>query len=916
MHCSGLAASSSTSTSTTRAATTTSSTGCPARMRYPNLVLSRGLTNEEALLKWFWATHDPGRAQGDHAHAELRRGQAALVDVRRRVPGQLVADRRWTATRSSPDRDARDRPLRTEDGLRCPSPRDSSARSSRSTGSDPIECAFNPQSYTVSKTNIWNFKPTTGVDLPDGEFGGGLPRRTTLVAAARRVPARPRPERQGHREQAAQDDGDRRRRRWRRLGAAVRDVPLGLGRPAEVRAGVADDPVRPLPPQRRADPRDRRPRARAGREGLDGVLVGATSQARTRRRARCSGLRVHRVRDGDSLPVDRLRRLRRPDALARRSPRPTASTTRCSLRRGARAHDPEARLNARRLQGTRRQLYDDPRSTAGAGAGAAATASRRSASSTTCGCRTSARSHVTYPKRRGHRLACRSSSAASSRSASAPGRRRRTETLFKGDIVTLEPSSASGGCSAARARLRPRAPAAPLARRPDVPEPDRERHRREGRAASTGLSRSATPAASRTTSSSRTTRPTGTSSGGSPSASASSSWSRTARRHFRQPGGRAARRARVAQDAALLQPARDRRPAGQGGHARSRTTRRPSRRSRPARRRPDAGRADRRRPRERRRARSTRRRSTSRPSRSRAGPRAEALAQALLDKLANGYIAARGRRARQPEDQGRDAMVQVSGVGQKFSGTLPRRHAARTSCAAADYDDDVRQLARRTRSSAWSAPRGGGPPSFGAQLVLGIVTNNDDPDGHGPRAGDAPGARGTTSRARGRGSRPSSAGNERGLLMLPVVGEEVLVGFEHGDTTRPVRARLAVQRQGHAGRPTCCRSKDGSFAVQERREDLHRVAEGPTRSRAGGKLIVEVTGRRGESRRWKNETTGQTSLKATQAFEVEGQSVSIKGRPASRSRASTTRHAQGRRRLRSRSRQTGVQISGPMINIG
>src|SRR3954467_176262 len=47
-------------------------------------------------------------------------------------------------------------------------------------GGEAIECAFTPQSYSVSKTNIWNFKPTTGVDLPDGEFGGGLPRRTNL----------------------------------------------------------------------------------------------------------------------------------------------------------------------------------------------------------------------------------------------------------------------------------------------------------------------------------------------------------------------------------------------------------------------------------------------------------------------------------------------------------------------------------------------------------------------------------------------------------------------------------------------------------------------------------------------------------------------------------------------------------------
>ena len=47
-------------------------------------------------------------------------------------------------------------------------------------GGDAFECLFNPQSYVVSKTNVWNFKPSTGVDVPDGEFGGGLPQRTNL----------------------------------------------------------------------------------------------------------------------------------------------------------------------------------------------------------------------------------------------------------------------------------------------------------------------------------------------------------------------------------------------------------------------------------------------------------------------------------------------------------------------------------------------------------------------------------------------------------------------------------------------------------------------------------------------------------------------------------------------------------------
>jgi hypothetical protein len=43
-------------------------------------------------------------------------------------------------------------------------------------GGDKIKVAFNPQAYTITKTNSWVFKPQTGKDLPDGEFAGGLPR--------------------------------------------------------------------------------------------------------------------------------------------------------------------------------------------------------------------------------------------------------------------------------------------------------------------------------------------------------------------------------------------------------------------------------------------------------------------------------------------------------------------------------------------------------------------------------------------------------------------------------------------------------------------------------------------------------------------------------------------------------------------
>lgn len=43
-------------------------------------------------------------------------------------------------------------------------------------GGATLRCAFNPSSYSVTKTNIWTYKPKTGTDLPDAEFGGGLPR--------------------------------------------------------------------------------------------------------------------------------------------------------------------------------------------------------------------------------------------------------------------------------------------------------------------------------------------------------------------------------------------------------------------------------------------------------------------------------------------------------------------------------------------------------------------------------------------------------------------------------------------------------------------------------------------------------------------------------------------------------------------
>jgi Contractile injection system tube protein/LysM domain len=43
-----------------------------------------------------------------------------------------------------------------------------------------IPCWFNPREYSISKTNTWNVRPVIGIGLPRAQFGGGQARELTL----------------------------------------------------------------------------------------------------------------------------------------------------------------------------------------------------------------------------------------------------------------------------------------------------------------------------------------------------------------------------------------------------------------------------------------------------------------------------------------------------------------------------------------------------------------------------------------------------------------------------------------------------------------------------------------------------------------------------------------------------------------
>jgi phage protein D/phage baseplate assembly protein gpV len=282
---------------------------------------------------------------------------------------------------------------------------------------------------------------------------------------------------------------------------------------------------------------------------------------------------------------------------------------------------------------------------------------------------------------------------------------------------------------------------------------------------------------------------------------------------------------------------------------------------------------------------------------------ATALAQALLDKLANGYIAADGVAPGNPRIRA-GVSVNIAGVGTKFSGTYRVAHSMHVLRVGA-YETRFANSATHTVTGVVG---GGGDraPSFGAHLVLGIVTNNNDPEGLGRVRVQFP-ALGDELESAWARIATASAGDARGLLMLPVVGEEVLVGFEHQDTRRPYVLGSLFNGKDKPG-DDLLQGKDGSFALHSDHKIFVESAEDHT-LHSGGQLVVKVDGNVDEKfgGGWTNDTSASASLTAGASFEIEGQKVTISGMTALELSCGAASIKLS---------PAGVQISGPTITMG
>ena len=161
---------------------------------------------------------------------------------------------------------------------------------------------------------------------------------------------------------------------------------------------------------------------------------------------------------------------------------------------------------------------------------------------------------------------------------------------------------------------------------------------------------------------------------------------------------------------------------------------------------------------------------------------ADALAQSTLDQLANAWLEAEGVCRGNPRVRA-GAKVQIAGVGTRFGGEYLVTKSTHVIRGQKGYETEFEISGRNRRTLVdllTPKPRS----EYSGALVIGVVTNNDDPEETGRVRVKFPGL---DERHEGWWARVASmaASGRRGVMMMPLVDDEVVVGFEHGDPRRP-----------------------------------------------------------------------------------------------------------------------------------
>jgi uncharacterized protein involved in type VI secretion and phage assembly len=253
---------------------------------------------------------------------------------------------------------------------------------------------------------------------------------------------------------------------------------------------------------------------------------------------------------------------------------------------------------------------------------------------------------------------------------------------------------------------------------------------------------------------------------------------------------------------------------------------------------------------------------------------ANELAKSALNGRADSFLEAEGVAFGDPKVKA-GSKVKIEGVGTKLGGTYIVSASTHLWRGKTGYQTSFTISGRSERGLLDLMH----PPErhdWSRDLVVGVVTNNNDPDQMGRVRVKYPSLSDSEESAWARIASVSS-GNARGLMMLPQPNEEVIVGFEHGDTRRPIVLGSLFNGRDKPG-VDLMQNRDGSFAVLSN-EKGHIHTKKDLEIKSDQKMVVEVKQDQNTtvSGNTKHESTGNANHKAQQFTVEAGSSMTVKG---------------------------------------
>jgi uncharacterized protein involved in type VI secretion and phage assembly len=299
---------------------------------------------------------------------------------------------------------------------------------------------------------------------------------------------------------------------------------------------------------------------------------------------------------------------------------------------------------------------------------------------------------------------------------------------------------------------------------------------------------------------------------------------------------------------------------------------------------------------------------------------ADKVAQSTLDRLAKSFVEAEGRAFGDPRLRA-GATVKLENVG-PFSGEYVIAQTTHTYRGGSGYMTAF-TVSGRTAHTFSDLLKRDAKSNWASSLVVGVVTNNNDPDDMGrvrvkyPALGD---------NIEGWWARVATinAGQERGLFMLPQVGDEVVVAFEHGDPRRPFVLGSLYTGQDklpedlHDGQ-----DRKAAFGVKSDHK-VHIEGKQAMTLRTGETLVIEVNrDGRGGTGDVRLDAKGTIDEKAANAFKMSaGQTIEISADQSVKIHgvSGVTIEASGSLKLSGASVDINavgaVNVSGAVINLG